>query len=254
MTTGLRPVQLGLGLIRLGRSWGVPEKPALTEAESRRLLEVALEAGITFLDTAPAYGDSEVILGRFLSDLSEDAKKRLTIATKCGEFWEDGNVRTDHSYEALKMSIDRSFERLGSLNILQIHRATVEALGHEDTFRALDYARSSGIREVGASVSSKEALDVGLASQMLQWMQFPVNASDLHFGWARLCGESNVKVIANRPFEMGATAKNASEMLVSLKKVVDTVAVAGGVVLTGTANVDHLRSNAEAFQEVSLQA
>ena len=74
-----RPVSVvGLGTWQLGADWG-----DVSESDARDVLEVSAEHGVTFFDTADAYGDgrSERILGQFLA-AHPDAG--LTVATKMG--------------------------------------------------------------------------------------------------------------------------------------------------------------------------
>ena len=74
-----RPVSVvGLGTWQLGADWG-----DVSESDARDVLEVSAEHGVTFFDTADAYGDgrSERILGEFLA-AHPDAG--LTVATKMG--------------------------------------------------------------------------------------------------------------------------------------------------------------------------
>jgi hypothetical protein len=100
-------VELGLGLISIGRPWGHRREPPPPEAQALALLEAAVSLGVRFFDTAPAYGTSETILGRFLSRLGA-AREPLFIGTKMGESWDAaGNASTvDHRYASLKASID----------------------------------------------------------------------------------------------------------------------------------------------------
>ena len=67
-------VQLGLGLISIGRTWGARPVPVPGEAEALAFLEGAYELGIRLFDTSPSYGDSEVKLGRFLTGLSREER------------------------------------------------------------------------------------------------------------------------------------------------------------------------------------
>jgi aryl-alcohol dehydrogenase-like predicted oxidoreductase len=62
---GRRVPVVGLGTWQLGADWGKVE-----EKEAIGVLEAAVEAGVTFLDTADVYGDgrSEQIIGRFMRD------------------------------------------------------------------------------------------------------------------------------------------------------------------------------------------
>ena len=70
---------VGLGCWQLGSGWGhVDERDALA------VLHAAVDGGVTFLDTADAYGDgrSETLIGRFLRE--RGAGEGLTVATKMG--------------------------------------------------------------------------------------------------------------------------------------------------------------------------
>ena len=55
---------VGLGCWQLGADWG-----DVSEADAMALLHAAVDAGVTFFDTADAYGDgrSEQLIGRFLA-------------------------------------------------------------------------------------------------------------------------------------------------------------------------------------------
>jgi aryl-alcohol dehydrogenase-like predicted oxidoreductase len=79
-----------------------------TEAADRSI-QLALDAGINHFDTAAAYGDSELHLGRWMSRIRD----RIFLATKTGD-----RVATD-AYD----SINRSLERLqvDRVDLIQIH-------------------------------------------------------------------------------------------------------------------------------------
>lgn len=135
--TGLK---LGLGLLSIGRAWGVTQSAPPDEGTAQTLLAKALELGIAIFDTAPAYAESEARLGRFLASLEPSARQGLTIMTKMGEHWdfERGTSFVDHSLDALLRSIDRSLEILGSIDVLQIHKATSDVIAHPDVIAAMD--------------------------------------------------------------------------------------------------------------------
>lgn len=80
---GLRVSVIGLGTWQFGtREWGYGHEYA--HAVAPRLLERAIELGITMIDTAEAYGPatSEHIIGEALADLDPDVRAGLTVATK----------------------------------------------------------------------------------------------------------------------------------------------------------------------------
>ena len=130
---------LGLGLVSIGRVWGVAQTRPPRESEALRLIERAVELGVRFFDTAPAYGPSEAILGKVLAGAG-GAINDLTIATKMGEHWvgDDDETYVDHSFDALKESLDKSVDRLGNIDILQIHKASVQALQSDDVAKAIE--------------------------------------------------------------------------------------------------------------------
>ena len=74
-----RPVSVvGLGTWQIGGSWG-----EVSDSDAFAVLEAAVEAGVTFFDTADVYGDgrSEQLIGRFLADQPDLV---VTVATKMG--------------------------------------------------------------------------------------------------------------------------------------------------------------------------
>jgi D-threo-aldose 1-dehydrogenase len=119
--TGLRVSRLGLGTAPLASVfWGNDETTAV--ATCRR----ALDAGLTFFDTAPFYGlgESEDRLGAALRDRREG----VVIATKVGRLLEvgpDGEVAAqfDFSYDAVRKSLESSLRRLGvdHVDVVHIH-------------------------------------------------------------------------------------------------------------------------------------
>lgn len=244
-------LELGLGLVSIGRTWGVRDVPPPSESQARELLSTAMEIGIKTFDTAPAYAASETILGRFLGDLPGAARDELAIMTKTGEHWdaEAGNTVVDHGYDALTRSIDRSLALLGSIAVLQIHKATEDVAANPQVLRAIEYARNAGVARFGASVSTVEAgrraIEIGVYSHL----QFPLNEADRKFlALLPEMAASHMRPVINRPFAMGALVqsdtdqKAGSAAFAFLKNHVND-----GIVLTGTSKPTHLRQNAVAF-------
>ena len=81
-------LRLGLGLVSIGRVWGVRQSAPPDADEAQKLLSRAVELGIAIFDTAPAYAESEARLGRFLAGLEPSRRQALTIMTKMGEHWD----------------------------------------------------------------------------------------------------------------------------------------------------------------------
>jgi aryl-alcohol dehydrogenase-like predicted oxidoreductase len=138
-------------------SFGQPDRGmhpwTLSEAESRPLLEQALEAGINFYDTANAYSDgsSEEIVGRFLAEFGK--RDELVIATKCYIPWRDAPNTGGLSRKAIFQAVEDSLNRLGTdyIDLYQIHRWDHHT-PIEETLEALhDLVKLGRVRYLGAS-------------------------------------------------------------------------------------------------------
>lgn len=151
--TGLMVSRLCLGTMTYGtstwRDW------VLDEAQSRPFIEKALDAGITFFDTADIYsnGVSEEVVGRALADMVDD-REDVVIATKCC-FGTVGDKPNRHglSRKHILDACDRSLKRLGVdyIDLYQIHRFDGSA-PMEETLSALDHlVRVGKVRYLGAS-------------------------------------------------------------------------------------------------------
>ncbi len=243
-------IQLGLGLIGIGKPWGHVPRPVPSESEVQELLAAAVELGILYFDTAPSYGDgvSELRLGRFLRSLTTAERDRLTIATKMGEHWDAarGEPFADHSYDALRRSLDASMERLGRIEILQLHKTTPAALRSDAVARAWDYARSLGIARWGPSVSDAESAGIALDDGRYSVMQLPFSQANTSFAPVlERARAAAMWVAVNRPFAMGAMVHAGADKAAALRFILDRGFT--GAILTGTTSPDHLRENVEAF-------
>src|ERR1700742_1549995 len=113
---------IGLGCMGMSRGFG----PAGSKADMIAVIRAAVERGVTFFDTAEAYGDNEELVGEALAPLRE----QVVIATKFGfAFGADGNVAGLNSRpEHIKEVADNSLRRLGvdTIDLLYQHRVDPE--------------------------------------------------------------------------------------------------------------------------------
>ena len=125
-TQGLTVSALGLGLMGMTQAYGTPEER--DERESIATIHRALELGVTFLDTAEAYGPyrNEELLARALKALGHGARDRIIIATKFGfRFDTNGaNVGVSSRPEHIREVVDGSLRRLATdrIDLLYQHR------------------------------------------------------------------------------------------------------------------------------------
>lgn len=238
-------VELGLGIIGLGKPWGHIPGEVPPERDAIELLEFAYSTGIRYFDSAPSYGIAEERLGKFLHSLTRDQRAGLRIATKFGEHWnpEKQEPFVDHSLDALRRSLDRSLEHLGHIDVLQLHKTTPDALRSPDLAAAWDYATSLGIPLLGASVSDLESAQLAIGNQRYGCLQFPLNSANPKFAGVIPAAAARAMWIAtNRPFAMGALLHGRDAFRFILRHPFN------GVVLTGTRSQQHLLENWTAFQ------
>jgi aryl-alcohol dehydrogenase-like predicted oxidoreductase len=245
-------VELGVGLIGIGRPWGHIPGSVPSEAESLDFLQFAFDLGVRYFDTAPSYGDSERRLGKFLGYLTKEQRDAVTIATKFGEHWnpESSQPFVDHSFEALRASLDASRNLLGRIDVLQLHKTTADVLRSDDLGRAWEYARPLGVRMIGASVSDPVSAGLVIGDSRYECIQLPFNCTNTSFGDAvAQAAARGMWVAVNRPYAMGAmlyqdTPINKREAFSFILQ-----SRLRGVILTGTKSKDHLRDNWQAFRE-----
>ncbi len=93
------------------------------EQESIRTIHSAIDRGITLIDTAPVYGfgTSEEIVGKALA--SGGLRQRVSIATKVGLDWSNGEPFRNATRERIFAEIDASLKRLRTdvIDIYQVH-------------------------------------------------------------------------------------------------------------------------------------
>jgi aryl-alcohol dehydrogenase-like predicted oxidoreductase len=147
---------IGLGAWQLGADWG-----SVSEEAAHDTLAAAVDAGVTFIDTADVYGDgrSERLIGEFLR---ERPGHGLTVATKMGR----RVPQTPEAYtlENFRAWTDRSRANLGvdTLDIVQLHCPPTPVYGIDEIFDGLDtLVQEKRISAYGVSV---ETCDEALAA------------------------------------------------------------------------------------------
>ncbi|MBZ5736368.1 aldo/keto reductase [Nocardioides sp. TRM66260-LWL] len=156
--TRLHASAIGLGTWQLGADWG-----EVSEDDARGVLQAAVDAGVTFLDTADVYGDgrSEQIIGRFLAD-QRAAGHELVVATKAGR--RAPQVPESYSEANLRAWVERSRRNLGveTLDLVQLHCPPSQVIDDDVTWMTLDRLVEEGL--VGAYGVSVETCDQALSA------------------------------------------------------------------------------------------
>ncbi len=249
-------VELGCGLIGIGRVWGVKESRVPSEQEALTFLNAALAQSIRFFDTAPSYGLSEERLGKWLKTLNKQQRQGIIVATKFGEHWSNERQQpfVSHEFDVLSASLNQSLLRLGKIDVLQLHKTNPTVLKNDGVKRALEYAKEKGIQQFGASVSDVESGEMVCEDDRFTLIQLPFNQENTIF--TPIIREATRKgklVVTNRPFNMGAMVnKEGNKTKTLLEQEAFQFILTqffNGFILTGTKSPDHLRENIEAFDK-----
>jgi aryl-alcohol dehydrogenase-like predicted oxidoreductase len=198
---GLTVSEVGFGAWAIGGSWGTVD-----DEESMAALHAAVDAGVTFVDTADVYGDgrSERLVARLRGERPD---ARLVIATKAGRRL-DPHVADGYNAGNLAAFVDRSLANLATerIDLLQLHCPPTDVYYRPEVFAALDDLVAAGkLGAYGVSVerveeAEKAILYPGVASVQIIFNVFRTRPADRFLSDAAAKG---VGVIARVPLASG---------------------------------------------------
>ena len=199
--TGHNVSPIGFGAWAIGGTWG-----EVTEADARATLHAALDAGMTFIDTADVYGDgrSERIIRAVLA---ERGGARPFVATKAGRRLSP-HVTEGYTRANIEGFIDRSLSNLGvdCLDLVQLHCPPTSVYRSPAMFEGLAAIRAKGkIAQFGVSVETIEEARLairqpGVVSVQIIYNLFRQRPAEVFFAEARA---ANVAIIARVPLASG---------------------------------------------------
>jgi aryl-alcohol dehydrogenase-like predicted oxidoreductase len=168
--TGRSVGVVGLGAWQLGADWG-----SVGEQDAMAVLETAVKNGVTFIDTADAYGDgrSETLCGRLLAERPDAG---VFVATKMGRRVEQ--TPENYSRQNFLAWNDRSRRNLGvdTLDLVQLHCPPTPVYSTDAVFDALDEMVDAGrMRGYGVSVETCEEALTAISRPRVATVQIILN-------------------------------------------------------------------------------
>ncbi|MBQ3393232.1 MAG: aldo/keto reductase [Lachnospiraceae bacterium] len=156
--TGMMVTPLTLG------TWGIGGAGWDENTDETRLdaIAAAVECGINFIDTAPAYnaGKAERYIGKALEQMGPGTRQKVQIATKCANSFIDGQYVRSGRPELILQQCEDSLKNLRTdyIDLLIVHWPDPE-IPYEKTFGALTRLKEEGcIRHIGVSNFNQEQL------------------------------------------------------------------------------------------------
>jgi aryl-alcohol dehydrogenase-like predicted oxidoreductase len=149
---GLSVSAVGLGCMSLGIA-DIYSSAIRSDDEAVALIHRSIDLGVTFLDTANIYGDSELKVGKAL----KGRRDRVELATKIG--LTEGTASTprtggiDGRPAAVRAACDTSLQRLGvaHIDLYYLHRVDPEVPIEETVGAMADLVRAGKVRYLGLS-------------------------------------------------------------------------------------------------------
>jgi aryl-alcohol dehydrogenase-like predicted oxidoreductase len=175
--------------------FGAAALSAMKQDKADAILDLLLEYGVNHIDTAAAYGDSELRIGSWMSE----HRARFFLATKTG----------DRTYEGARASLVRSLERLkvDQIDLIQLHNLVEEAewqtaFGQGGALEALAEARAQGlVRFIGVTGHGSQAAAMhrrSLERFAFDSVLFPYNFTMLGIDQYRADAEALIKLCNER--------------------------------------------------------
>jgi methylglyoxal reductase len=210
--SGIEASVIGLGSWAIGGwMWGGTD-----EAASMSAIRASIDAGVTLIDTAPAYGQglAEEIVGKAI----EGRRHEVVLATKCGLIWhaEKGNHFFDydgrpvHRYlgaDSIVHEVEQSLKRLRTDHIDHyITHWQDPTTPIPETMEALEKLKAQGkIRSIGASNTSVEDVEAYAAAGQLDAVQeeFSMVRHDIDATHVPVCVKHGVSVLSYSSLALG---------------------------------------------------
>jgi aryl-alcohol dehydrogenase-like predicted oxidoreductase len=163
---------VGVGTWALGGPFSFDGRDAgwgeVDDAESIRALHAAIDAGVTLIDTAPAYGTghSERVVGRALAALPATVREPVAVATKFGLHIDESQRAgggNDVRPDAIRAECVASLRRLGldTVDLYQLHGGAETVAAAEEVVATCEELLAEGkIRSFGTSQDDAETVAV----------------------------------------------------------------------------------------------
>lgn len=218
--TGMDVSRICLGSMSFGDPNNWIHKWVLEEAESRPLIQRALDLGINFFDTANVYslGRSEEILGKALKDFAK--RDEIVLATKVHQKMFDGPNGQGLSRKAIMSQIDQSLKRLQTdyVDLYIIHRWD-PFTPIEETMEALhDVVKAGKARYIGASAMyAYQFQKANHVAEMNGWTKFVSMQNHLNLIYREeeremipYCLSENIALTPYSPMASGRLIRDAT--------------------------------------------
>ncbi len=186
----------GLEVTRLG--YGAGHRKPMTEQQNQAMVRRVVDSGITLIDTANDYGNSEEMIGLAISDRYSE----VTVSTKCG-CSPNGHVWTrDNLFRGLEESLERL--QTDCIDIMQTHGGSVREFEENCAVDTLLEMREQGlVNWIGTSTNLPD-LPTLIEWDVFDIFQLPYSALDrTHEEWITKAAEAGAGILIRGGVALG---------------------------------------------------
>ena len=196
-------MKIALGTAQFGMDYGLSNTHGKTDKyEVSKILQYAYDYGISLIDTAPSYGDSEKILGEVITNYY------CKLVTKTPHF-SDSYIDNSHVVK-LKESFHQSLFNLRQKDIYGLLLHSCDDLlkpGGGLLLQEMEDLKSIGaVKKIGVSLYNSEQIDIVLSKFNIDLVQLPINIFDQQLligGWLDKLKDFDVEIHARSAFLQG---------------------------------------------------
>jgi len=252
--TNLKLSILGLGTVKFGRNTDVKYPQAFDIPPKKEIKELLLRAhslGINYLDTAPAYGDSEKKIG----EIQKKIRKKFHIISKVGEFYDPNKGSYfNFSYDEMRKSIKKSIEnlKLNYLDVALLHLGDdeIEQINGGALENLIKIKQEGLVHYIGVSGKSlaagRLALDIGVDTLMITYNSSYPDEYPL----IKEAHKKNTGIIIKKAFNSGHLINNNNVTSI-LPGILSNQKISSVVI--GTKNINHLENNFKSLENKFLE-
>ena len=172
-------------------------------------LNKAVEVGSTFIDTAAIYGDSELLIGRWLRE-HPGLREKIFLATKVGVSFDSqtfaAQLRGDAA--AVTADIEKGLGRLGvdTVDLLYVHRIDASVPIEETIGAIVPFIKAGRVRHIGLSEMSADTVRRAHAVHPISAVQVEYSPFTLDIennGVLEVARELGIAIVAYSPLGRG---------------------------------------------------
>ncbi len=196
-----------IGTVQIGTTYGIDTLGKPSDKEAQSILKYSVDNGINVFDTGLDYGDSEELIGKFLSS---HPKSDTSVVTKLEchydkDIWEkkeiiSGKIREDFNLSRKKLGLDK-------IPVYLVHNAPAAFKNDGIVLDVLTEIKSEGkIGSVGVSLYTGDELKRCIDDRRVEAVQIPFNILDRRLaasGLLDMAGNKGLPVFARSTYLQG---------------------------------------------------